>query len=183
MVECLKVKHRMRQDDHCRTKVTPMPESPANSPLALALAQIPSGCCILTAAADSVATGMLASWVQQAAFEPPMVTVALKRGRPIETLIERSGKLTLNVIGEDPTRLFKHFGKGFALDQLAFTGLFTTSTPYGVELAESAGVLSGRVIQRVEAGDHSVYLVEIDAGHIPTPGRPYVHLRKSGFSY
>jgi len=148
-----------------------------------ALAMIPSGCAILTAAAGGESTGMLASWVQQAAFDPPMVTVAVKRQRPITELIARSGRLTLNLIGDDPGPLFKHFGKGFAPGAPAFDGLGTAAGEYGIELDEAAAVLGCRVTETAEAGDHLVYIAEVVAGRRPNPGKPYVHLRKSGFSY
>ena len=51
-------------------------------PIAAVLGRTPSGIFVLTArAADGRETGMLASWVQQASFEPPMVTVAVNRKR------------------------------------------------------------------------------------------------------
>ena len=75
-----------------------------------AVAKIPSGVAVLTAADAGTSTGMLASWMQQAAFEPLMVTVCVKAGRPIETLVAASRSFVLNVLGENPTDMFKHFG-------------------------------------------------------------------------
>ena len=43
------------------------------------LGRVPSGIFILTVGTGDRATGMLASWVMQAGFEPPMVTVAVKQ--------------------------------------------------------------------------------------------------------
>jgi flavin reductase (DIM6/NTAB) family NADH-FMN oxidoreductase RutF len=148
-----------------------------------ALALVPSGCSILTCAADGESTGMLASWVQQAAFEPPMVTVAVKRGRPIVELIERRGRFTLNLLGEHPFKLLKHFARGFAPEEPAFADLETEVTDYGVELAEAAGVLACRVVSRAEAGDHHVYVAEVVSGRVLSTSKPYVHVRKSGFAY
>jgi len=57
---------------------------------------------------------MLVSWVQQAAFEPPCVTVCVRDGRPALRLIEGAGQFLLNVMGEDPTALgfMAHGGRG-----------------------------------------------------------------------
>ena len=50
--------------------------------LAPLLGRIPSGVFILVAGNDTgQQTGMLASWVQQASFEPPQVTVAVNKSR------------------------------------------------------------------------------------------------------
>lgn len=147
------------------------------------LALLPSGCCILTATAEGRSTGMLASWVQQAAFEPPMVSVAIKRGRPIEQLIQRSSRFVLNLVGDDPKPLFRHFGRGFELDQDAFAGLASRATEFGVELDDAAGVLSCVVTHVTAAGDHNLYLAGVAEARVMDGTRPYVHLRKNGMSY
>ncbi|HRX84096.1 MAG TPA: flavin reductase family protein [Phycisphaerae bacterium] len=159
-----------------------MPTQPDES-LGEALALVPSGCSILTCSAGDASTGMLASWVQQAAFEPPMVTVAVKRGRPAVELIDRAGKFTLNLLGEDPGKLFKHFGAGFAPGEPAFEGVAATPTVHGVDLADAVGVLHCRVATRAEAGDHWIYVAAVESGRRQSPGKPYVHIRKNGFSY
>jgi len=147
------------------------------------LALLPSGCCILTACGPGRKTGMLASWVQQAAFDPPMVSVAVKRGRPIEELIHQSSRFVLNVLGEDPKPLFRHFGAGFGLEQDAFAGLAHLETGYGVELEAAAGTLSCMVTHVTSAGDHNLYLGQVAEAKAKPGARPYVHVRKNGLSY
>src|SRR5262245_41503061 len=100
--------------------------------LSRVLGQIPSGVSILTARAGKQSTGMLASWVQQAGFEPPTITVAVKKGRPIESIMATSGHFVLNLLSEDRSQMFKHFGKGFAPDEPAFTGLAVHDVAQGV---------------------------------------------------
>jgi hypothetical protein len=56
-----------------------------------ALGRVPSGIFILTTGYEGRATGMLASWVQQAGFEPPMVTVAVRRDRFVAEWIAATG--------------------------------------------------------------------------------------------
>ena len=48
-----------------------------------ALGRVPSGLFIVTAGTGESATGFLASWVQQSSFEPPMVSVGIKKERPV----------------------------------------------------------------------------------------------------
>lgn len=151
--------------------------------IGVALARIPSGCSILTAQHGERASGMLVSWVQQASFEPPCISVCLKRGRPIQTLVDEADCFVLNVIGDDPTRLFKHFGKGFALDQDAFAGVETTPSEFGPVIKECIAHLGCRVTQRVAAGDHDLYIAEVAAATAKPGAQPYVHIRKNGLSY
>lgn len=151
-----------------------------------ALAAIPSGCSILTARSGPRLTGMLVSFVQQAAFDPPMVSVAIHKDRWIVGLLAESGRFVLNPVGEDPAPLFRHFGKGFAPEQDAFAGLACRDVDGGVVLESAVAWLAARISDRHDAGDHWLYLAEVtDGGAVPArqDARPYVHLRRNGFSY
>ncbi len=64
------------------------------------LGRLPSGIFILTIGSGDRATGMLASWVMQAGFEPPMVTVAIKQGRYVGEWLAEGQPFVLNLVGE-----------------------------------------------------------------------------------
>ena len=148
-----------------------------------AIGRIPSGCLILSVQHMERRTGVLVSWVQQAAFEPPSLSVCLKRDRPAVELLDGSGQCMLNVIGEDPTAMFKHFGRGFPLDEDAFAGLQIQETQFGPLLLGCIAHLGCRVREKIFAGDHALYVVEVVAGNITSDGKPYVHVRKNGMTY
>lgn len=151
--------------------------------VAKAIGRIPSGCSIITARSGARRTGMLASWVQQAGMEPPAISVAIKHGRPIVDLIEESGAFVLNVLGESPTAAFKHFGKGFAPEEDAFVGLDITEAPGGVLIPGRIGWISAKVLGKLDAGDHAVFVAEVTYGEGDVEARPYVHIRKNGLGY
>jgi len=152
------------------------------------LGRVPSGVFILTAGdGEGNETGMLASWVQQASFEPPMVTVAVNRKRYLNDWLEKNPQVVLNLVGESQTQFLKHFGRGFEPEQPAFEGVETVRGELGISvLADALGYLEGKVVGQVEAGDHMVYLLELTgAGKsdaIETE-KPMVHIRKNGFGY
>lgn len=147
------------------------------------MGRLPSGCAILTVAHAGNSTGVLVSWIQQAAFEPLMVTVAIKRGRPVQELLEAAGRFSLNLIGDDPKPLFRHFGRGFALGENAFSGLEILDSDYGPLLTSAIAHLGCQVRTRVPAGDHDLYLVEVIAASVSADAKPYVHSRSTGQSY
>jgi flavin reductase (DIM6/NTAB) family NADH-FMN oxidoreductase RutF len=149
-----------------------------------ALGRIPSGCAILTVQHTSRSTGVLVSWFQQASFEPPSVSVALRKGRPAAELVEQSGQFLLNIVSSNHTPMFRHFGRGFTLDEDAFTGLHTTPTEYGRLIHECMAHLGCRLSQKVLVGDHDLYVAQIECATQPTAGKtPYLHTRTNGFSY
>ncbi len=147
-----------------------------------ALGRIPSGCYVLTTSHRGQSTGLLVSWVQQASFAPPSVTVAIRHGRPVSGLIEGSRRFLLNVMGEDAAAWFRHFGRGFSLAEDAFAGLETEATAYGPLLLSCVAQIACDVESILAAGDHTIYLGRVAAGH-SNGHAPYVHVRKSGMSY
>ena len=151
--------------------------------VARAIGRIPSGCFIVTASAGGRRNGMLASWVQQAAFEPLMVSLALKAGRPLEELIDASGAFVVNVLGEHPKAMFRHFGRGFGPDEDAFAGLAVRDVPGGVVIEQQIAWFAASVRAKHRAGDHWIYLAEVTCGTCDDPQLPYVHVRRSGAGY
>ena len=63
--------------------------------------------CVLTSRDDDAESGMLASWVSQASFDPPGLTVAVKKDRAVENLLPVGNRFNLNVLkdGGDKVRL------------------------------------------------------------------------------
>jgi 3-hydroxy-9,10-secoandrosta-1,3,5(10)-triene-9,17-dione monooxygenase reductase component len=156
--------------------------------LAAVLGRLPSGLFVLVAGDDhGRQTGMLASWVQQASFAPPTVTVAIKRGRYLHDWLRKRPDIVLNILGESQKKLLGHFGKGFEPDEPAFEGLDVATAANGLTvLTHSLGWLEGRVTGTLDGGDHIIYLVELTGGERGTAfdtEKPWVHLRKSGFGY
>ena len=149
------------------------------------LGRVPSGIFILTVGSGSRATGMLASWVMQAGFEPPMVSVAVKLGRYVCDWISEGQPFVLNVVGESQKDLLKHFAKGFEPGVAAFEGIPMTHCARGVPvLKDSLGHLECEPVRHVDSGDHRVFLANVVRGKLVQPdGKPMVHVRKSGANY
>jgi flavin reductase (DIM6/NTAB) family NADH-FMN oxidoreductase RutF len=152
------------------------------------LGRIPSGIFILTARNKlGQETGMLASWVQQAAFEPPAVTVAVNCKRYLNDWLTSGSIVALSLVGETQKKLLGHFGRGFEPGEPAFENLDIQRSPAGLPvLADSLGWLEGAVESSIDAGDHRVYFVKLTAaGEGPrlASETPYVHVRKNGLGY
>src|SRR5262245_42996794 len=157
-----------------------MTDQSQNDAIAKAIGRIPSGCAILTAKANGRQTGMLVSWFQQAGFDPPAISVGIKKGRHIEQLVDSAGGFVLNILPEDPTPMFKHFGKGFAETEDAFVGLNTSEMKFGIGLENALARISGRVRGKCDAGDHWLFVAEVIDAEIGEIAKPYIHLRKNG---
>jgi flavin reductase (DIM6/NTAB) family NADH-FMN oxidoreductase RutF len=149
------------------------------------LGRLPSGIFILTAGVGDRATGMLSSWVMQAGFEPPMVSVAVKLGRYVCDWLTDGQPFVLNLVGESQTQLLKHFGKGFEPGAPAFEGLEVIHCPRGVPiLTGTLGHLECEPKRHVDSGDHRIFLANVVRGKLHRDDEPpMVHIRKSGANY
>lgn len=157
------------------------------SGLASALGRIPSGLFILTARLDDQSTGMLASWVQQVGFEPPLVTIAVKKGRFVTAWLEKHPYFCLNQLGQGQKEFLKHFGAGFAPEADAFAGVKTRQTEaHGSIVLSDALAFMECQLEHVFAtgGDHDLIVARvINGGLLHSDLEPTVHLRKSGLHY
>jgi flavin reductase (DIM6/NTAB) family NADH-FMN oxidoreductase RutF len=149
------------------------------------LGRLPSGIFILTAGVGDRATGMLSSWVMQAGFEPPMVSVAVKLGRYVCDWLTDGQPFVLNLVGESQTQLLKHFGKGFEPGAPAFGGLEVSHCPRGVPiLIGTLGHLECEPKRHVDSGDHRIFLANVVRGKLHRDEEPpMIHVRKSGAKY
>jgi flavin reductase (DIM6/NTAB) family NADH-FMN oxidoreductase RutF len=152
--------------------------------LAAALGRVPSGLFVLTARHGEAETGMLTSWVQQCSFDPPQVSVALRKDRDLLGWLVDGAAFVLNVLPEGAKGLIGHFGKGFEPGEPAFAGLKVArerDTP--PVLLDAHAYLVCRVASRVDVGDHVLVIGRVVAGAILHDGKPTVHVRKNGLRY
>jgi len=152
--------------------------------LAAALGRIASGLFILTARHGDAATGMLASWVQQCSFQPPLVSVAVHREREIGDWLTVGAGFTLNILDDTQTDMIVHFGKGFKADEEAFRGLEITPLEHaGPVLSDALAFLECRTVARHPAGDHELVIGQVVRGEMLAEGHPMVHIRRNGMHY
>ena len=150
-----------------------------------ALGRVPSGVFILTASHAGESNAMMASWVQQAAFDPPAVSVAMARGRATADLIRASNRFALSIIPDGDSSLMKRYARGVKPGEDPFAGVETFNTPAGIPAIKSAlAWLECRLMHTCDfGGDHDLLIAEVVAGNILHPGTAFMHQRGSGFHY
>lgn len=150
-----------------------------------ALGRIPSGLFIVTSRTDH-AEGMLGSWVMQASFDPPQVTVAISKDRGLRGLVDESGHFALSILGKDDGGLMSPFFKAPEEGEDIFAPLNSEdrSEAGGAPvLLDGHAWLSCKVVGQMEAGDAIVYLGEVLDGKLLKEDDPKVHVRKDGFKW
>ncbi len=156
-----------------------------HEPVGRALGRIPQGLFIMTAAYEDRRAGMLASWVQQSSFEPPMVSVALGKGRPIMPLISDSHQFGLCQLSKKDKVILRKFASKNPPGEDPFLGFdLVEDTVTGVPvLADAMCYLECQMTTHLDIeGDHDLFIARVVGGGFNT-GEPQVHLRENGFTY
>jgi flavorubredoxin/flavin reductase (DIM6/NTAB) family NADH-FMN oxidoreductase RutF len=151
-----------------------------------AVGRIVGSMTIVTTQQGDLSGAMLASWVSQATFNPPGLTIAVAKERAIESLIHKDGKFVLNILEQGKhIPIMKQFLKPFAPGENRFVGINTEPAPNGCPiLTDSLAYLECNVESRMECGDHWLIYATVDSGKVFNPtGVTAVHHRKSGSHY
>lgn len=157
--------------------------------LPVALGRIPSGLFVITWREADRDRGMLASWVMQAGFAPPMVTVAVAPGRALLAAIDAGGAFVVNVLAERQRPLLARFGKPAAPEEDPFAGIGVGRAPCGAPtIHEAAAWLECRPVSQTAGGaetpsDHVIVLAGVTAAGAEWDVQPLVHVRKNGLRY
>ncbi|WP_036485397.1 diflavin flavoprotein [Myxosarcina sp. GI1] len=153
---------------------------------AQALGRLVGSLCIVTTKQQELSGAMLASWVSQATFNPPGLTVAVAKERAIESLLHTGNNFVLNILQEgNHLGLMKHFLKPFAPGEARFEDVETEVAANGCPILKDAlAYIECRITQRMECGDHwLLYGVAENGQLLQSEGVTAVHHRKSGTHY
>ena len=151
--------------------------------LKLALGRIPSGLYAVGAGPGGERIGMLCSFVEQAGFEPPMISIALGADRPLRQVLERGELFSVNILGTEDKALLAAFAA--AREEDPFAPFELIENGHGLpQLAGALAWLACRPTGSVVAGDHVVYVAEVVEGCLHREvGEPMIRVRKNGLGY
>ncbi len=156
-----------------------------------ALGRISGGLYVVTASQgdgeSQRRSAMVASWVSQASFTPPGLTIAVAKDRAIEALMQVGDRFVLNVLRQDNHQeLMRHFLKRFppAADRFAGVNVLEGTADGGPVLADALAFLGCRVEQRMEGPDHWIIYAVVEQGNVAdAEASTAVHHRKVGNHY
>ena len=161
-----------------------------SNPAVQALGRVVGSLCVLTTVKGSgesrLSGAMVASWVSQASFSPPGLTVAVAKDRAVEALLHVGDVFALNVLAAGrESGPMKQFLQPFAPGADRFAGLNLEQSPAGQPvLPEAVAWLECQVKQRMECGDHWLIYAQAEAGALlDAAATTAVHQRRSGANY
>lgn len=148
-----------------------MPDYPA---ITQVLGQTDRELWLLTASADGVRAGLIATFVNQASIVPemPRVVVGLAKQHHTWQIVERSRHFMLHLLSDEQVEYVWRFGlaSGHTVDK--WSGVVCTDETAGPRLTEALAWLECRVEAALDSGDRTIYLAAVLAGRLERAAAP-----------
>ena len=147
-----------------------------------ALRMLTYGTYILTAASNKEICATTVTWVSQASFEPPMVSVCIKRESHTFHIVKESNRFILHLLSKEQKDFAGLFFKSTDCENGLINGQ-TFKMVDGLPVLElPPAYLVCNVLDVNEKGDHPLFLAEVKDAVVREDMDP-LELRKTGWSY
>lgn len=126
------------------------------------LRKFPYGLFIIGSKTRHGVAAIVANWVSQVSFSPPMVMVAIEFDSEMRDYIEYSKLFSINVLPAHAKSIAKVFLKKSKHVGSTINGVEFTFSKSGVPfLLGAADLLECKVVKSVRTGDHVIFVAEI----------------------
>lgn len=148
------------------------------------LRHFPYGLYAITVAHQGDEHGMTANWLTQAAFDPPMVAVAVENTSKTIGMIRDAHHFAVNVLLASQRDLAGKLGRTSDQAPHKLKGVKTKPAPVSGApvLADCLGWVECRVVATLPSGDHTLVLGEVVAAGVENEGQALT-LEEAGFKY
>ena len=137
-----------------------------------ALKKLTTGIYLVTVKQGSEINGMVASWVSQVSFSPPLVMVAIKKERLSHSMIEKGKVFAVNVVGTQQKEMVSLFkGKNTSEKRFSTTPFEERETGSPI-IKDALAFLDCKLIARIIPGDHTIFIGEVLEGDVIKGGDP-----------
>jgi len=144
-----------------------------------ALGRMTYGIYVLTTRVDDIINGMIASWVTQVSYEPPLIMVAIHPNRYSHGLVEKSQSFALHILDQSQKEMLDIF-KG-PDPQKKFDDITWEHGKAGPPiLKDCLAWLELIVRERHTPGNHTLFIGEIIGGGVRHSGTPLTTLDYEG---
>ena len=140
------------------------------------------GIYVLTSKFEDDYCAATVTWVSQVSFEPPLVSVCIKRNSASYKVVKERGEFLLHILGEEQKDLALSFFK-----QTTLENGFLNKQPYQLvdnlpSLTSASAYLKCRVLEIMEKGDHPLFLSEVINAVVQKESEP-LELRNTDWQY
>ena len=122
------------------------------------------GLFVLTARQDGKDNGCIINTVMQVTDQPKRIQIAINKQNYTHDMIAATGEFNVSVLSQDAVFwVFQHYGFQSGRDVDKFENIPEARTENGIRYVEGCtnAVLSGKVIQSIDCGTHTLFLAEV----------------------
>jgi flavin reductase (DIM6/NTAB) family NADH-FMN oxidoreductase RutF len=128
-------------------------------------------------------TTIIANWVTQVSFNPPLIAIAIEQTSNMKTYIEKSNRFSINILPTGNSELTKAFIKPAQFTGSLHNGKEFTLSKHGVPfLVDANASLECKVVSSYQTGDHITFIGELTDAITRREGDALT-LKESGLSY
>ena len=145
--------------------IAPIRQDPAvDADLFRALLRRHAAAVVIVTAPGAPPAGFTATSFTSVSLDPPLVSFCLAHTASAWPAVEKAGTVAVHVLGQDQEQVARTFSTS-GIDRFAAHGAWREG-PDGVPLLDNVlARMVCRVVQHVEAGDHSIVLATPESGH------------------
>lgn len=149
------------------------------------LRHFPYGLYVVTVTAGDEEHGMTANWVTQAAFEPPMIVIAVENTSKTIGMIRDAHYFGVSLLAAGQRDLAGKLGRSSDQAPHKLKGIRTKPAPVSKTpvLADALGWVECRAIASLPAGDHTVVLGEVVEAGVENAAAQPLTLQEAGLKY
>jgi len=140
-----------------------------------ALRMITYGLYILTSKSGDRYSAGTVNWLSQSSFEPPLVMVGVKRDSGLHSTISESGVFAVNILASDQKEIASAFFKPTSVENDKINGYRFEQGETGAPLlVDLPAFFECRVVDKVERGDHTIFVGEVINAGVRKEAKPLV---------
>ena len=141
--------------------------------------QMTYGIYVLTTSFEEEINGMIASWVSQVSYEPPLIMAAIHPHRYSHHLLEQSGNFALHIVHKRQSDFLIRFKDPDP--RTKFSSIQWTRGQTGCPiLNDCMAYVECEVKASYAPGNHTLFIGEIVHAHLKSKGTPFTSLDYNG---
>ena len=135
--------------------------------------RVPHGVAVLTVDADGERLGLTLDSLVSLSLDPPLVGVSISRQAAMHELLREAGAFAVSLLAAGQAAVAQHFARG--VPPIALGTGSRCGAPAAPLLAGALGWVACRTAAEHPAGDHTVFLGEVDWVEGGEPPAVHVH--------
>jgi flavin reductase (DIM6/NTAB) family NADH-FMN oxidoreductase RutF len=142
--------------------------------------RFPAPVAVVTAEVDGERFGLTVGSLVSLSLEPPLVGISIGKDSSSHEPIRRAGGWAASLLGGGQTRIAQHFARSGIPPVALWHGVDVRDGARGPLVDGALGWLECRTVAEHEAGDHTIFIAEVEAIELGASGEGLVY-RGGGF--